>query len=65
MRNAATTAGSVARLPERRRVPFCITAPPAEHFLGPVVQLEGHFTGQDHLEVIRVGGVHPGSPGSS
>ena len=31
----------------------------AEHLLGPIVQLEDHFTGQDHFEVDRVGGVHP------
>src|SRR5690348_16229380 len=31
----------------------------AEHLLGPVVQLEDHLTGQDHLEVDRVSGMHP------
>jgi hypothetical protein len=60
MRNTARTAGSVPGLPPAvaRPVPHHGVAW-AEHLLGPVVQLEDHLTGQDHLEVDRVSGMHP------
>src|SRR5262252_4486887 len=55
--NTARMAGSVPRAVARPVLHHGVAR--AEHLLRPIVQLEDHLTRQDHLEVDRVGSVHP------